>query len=640
MYRFFLFFSLILIPCSVLADPLVDSLNNLAWEISNQDFERSASLLQQALARAEQLDYLKGKSTSYNQLGLLYREKGLYEDAEAFFFKALAARKAIPDSLGIAKVYENLSFVKTGQGDYEQAIFYSLEAIKVVESMQLYGELGQFYLNLAIAYKRNKDIDEAFSFYHQALDFYKLDKDSFNLGNTMYNMANLYRDERQLDSAQHLYEGALNIYKAIRDSIGMGLTYMGMGTVLYYEDNLSGAENMFKTSMDIYLRLKNDLYLYYSYSNLIDLYNEIKDYDQALAYCQRSEVILEQVGGHHEKWLLATQFSTIYDSLSQYREAFQYQQKASILRDSMFNEEKNRLITETQIKYGVEILKRENAEQEVENQQKTTQVRMAIGVAVFFLLSLLAGYLYYRYRKRTFRIITQQNEKIHQQQVDELMKSQEISFIGARLAGQDSERKRIARELHDGVGSMLVAVKWQYDHAMETIKKDDEGVEALERANLQLSQTYEEFRKVASNISAGNVQRIGLLSAVNDLCNTISGSGKIQANLSSFGTFESLDEATEMSLYRVIQELISNTLKHAKASKIDIQLNMVEKELNLIVEDNGKGFETNQIENKGMGVKSIEERVEALNGFFDIDSGKGAGTTIIINIPIVEQLTL
>lgn len=642
MNRFFLILGLLAMQYSSTAttSPAVDSLNDLAWQIRHEDFDRSVALVLQALERAEKTDYLPGQGKSYSLLGQFYLNKGLYEEAEQYFFQSLRVRESIPDSLGIAQVYDKLSFLKTGQGEYDKAIFYSLEAIRIAENLNLEEELGQFYLNLAVAYEENRDNPQAFHYYRQALDFYQKREDAGNAGRTFYNLGNLYREENKLDSAQLYYENALSRFETIGDSTAISVLYMGLGSVRYDQQDYEGAEAMYKKSMEINLRSKNDLYLYYSYSNLIDLCSQRKEFGQALQYCQQAEKILNKVGGLSDKRKLADRFSNLYSSLGQYEQALAYQRKAYALRDSLYNEEKSRQIAEIQTKYDTERLKRENAEKEVENQKRTSQMYTAYGVASFLLLSLFGGYFYYRYRQRTFRIITQQNDQIHRQEIDDLMKSQELAFIGARLDGQEVERKRIAKELHDGVGSMLVAAKWQYEHALEIVGKRGGDTTLLRKANQKLSDTYEELRKVAFNVSTGNIQKVGLLSAVNDLCQTISDTGKIKARLSTFGNFEDLDEKIERSLYRVIQELISNTLKHAKASKIEIQLNKLSDELNLIVEDDGQGFDPARVNNNSLGLNSIESRIQGLNGQVDFDSGKGAGTTVIINIPLEEKIAI
>lgn len=621
-------------------NPAVDSLIDLAWKTRHEDFDQSVALVLQALEMSEKTEYLPGQGRSYYLLGQFYQTKGLYEEAEQYFFQSLKVRSSIPDSLGIAKVYDKLSFLKTGQAEYEKAIYYSLEAIKIAESLDLRDELGQFYLNLAVAYKENRDNPQAFHYYRQALDFYQAQKDVSNAGRTFYNLGNLYREENKLDSAQIYYENALSRFEEVGDSTAISVLYMGLGSVRYDQQDYNGAEAMYKKSMDINIRAKNDLYLYYSYSNLIDLSSQRKEFEQALYYCRQAEKILDKVGGLRDKLKLANRFSDLYNSLGQYDKAFDYQRDAYALRDSIFNEEKSRQIAEIQTKYDTERLKRENAEKEVENQKRTSQMYTAYGVASFLLLSLFGGYFYYQYRQRTFRIITEQNDQIHRQEIDDLMKSQELAFIGARLDGQEVERKRIAKELHDGVGSMIVAAKWQYEHALEIVGKRGGDVTLLRKANQKLSDTYEELRKVAFNVSTGNIQKVGMLSAVNDLCQTLSGTGKIKARLSTFGNFEDLDEKIERSLYRVIQELISNTLKHAKASKIEIQLNKLSDELNLIVEDDGQGFDPSRVNKNSLGLSSIENRVQALNGQVDFDSGKGAGTTVIINIPLEEKIAI
>ena len=184
---------------------------------------------------------------------------------------------------------------------------------------------------------------------------------------------------------------------------------------------------------------------------------------------------------------------------------------------------------------------------------------------------------------------------------------------------------------------MLSMVKLHFKSVEENIQSIKENNLAMySKANNLLDEACEEVRKIANDLTSGVLNKFGLIPALNSLKESIEGTGQLKIEVLVFGFDENrLEYNIEINLYRIIQELISNILKHAKASEVSIQLLKKEKRLNIVVEDNGIGFDVNQTKNKkGMGLKNIESRVDSLNGEFNIDSGKGSGTTITIDIPL------
>ena len=173
--------------------------------------------------------------------------------------------------------------------------------------------------------------------------------------------------------------------------------------------------------------------------------------------------------------------------------------------------------------------------------------------------------------------------------------------------------------------------KWCFDSFIENgfgVKK-----EPLEKTSGMLDDAYQEVRRIAHNMVSGVLTKFGLIPALQELARTISEGGEMNVKVISSGLGDRLNNKIEITLYRIVQELLSNILKHANASETIIQLTRLNGELNISVEDNGKGFNPEKIK-YGMSIKNIEARVQALEGTFFIDSGKGNGTTVMIDLPI------
>ncbi|WP_108801577.1 sensor histidine kinase [Aquimarina sp. Aq107] len=272
----------------------------------------------------------------------------------------------------------------------------------------------------------------------------------------------------------------------------------------------------------------------------------------------------------------------------------------------------------------------------IEQQQKKRNQNIAIGLGGSLILGSTIAILIYRNTKRKQRIAEQERE-IEIQKTEKLLKEQELTAIDAMISGQEKERQRLANDLHDNLGSTLATVKLHFDHLKNN--RNNPKVENIEelysKTNNLLDEAYQKVRTIAHEKNSGVMAKQGLLPAVRNLAKKASNGNRLQIEVQDYGLNERLDNALEISIFRIIQELITNTIKHAGASEIGISLTNHDSLLNIIVEDNGKGFNAKVLPEKdGMGLKSIEKRIEHLEGTFEIDSTIGKGTNIIINIPI------
>ena len=226
---------------------------------------------------------------------------------------------------------------------------------------------------------------------------------------------------------------------------------------------------------------------------------------------------------------------------------------------------------------------------------------------------------------------------IERQKVEELLKNQELKSINAMIEGQEGERQRIARDLHDRLGSILSMVKVHFksveDH-IEELKTSNKS--QYEKANQLLDDACDEVRKISHNIASGVLTKFGLVPALEDLKGTLEESKKVKVEFIAHGLYDRLDNDVEIAIYRIIQELVSNILKHAEAENITIQIINREKDLHISVEDDGKGFDASKKEREGMGLKNVSTRVDSLDGELYIDSMIDKGTSVSISIPNKE----
>ena len=275
-----------------------------------------------------------------------------------------------------------------------------------------------------------------------------------------------------------------------------------------------------------------------------------------------------------------------------------------------------------QHKYEVEKKEKEIISLHSANLQKSTLNKFLIGSTIALVLLGLLGY-------RNFKT----KQKLHKTQIIQLEKDKQLLAIDAMLKGQEEERSRLAKDLHDGLGGMLSGVKLSFVNMKENLIMDAESVTSFEKSILQLDNTIAELRKVAHNLMPEALVKFGLKNAILDFCNSMQLSSKTKIIFEQLGTERLLSNTADLYIYRIVQELINNAIKHADADQILVQLTKTNDKVLLTVEDDGKGFNTELIRSaKGIGLKNIQQRVDYLKGKIDIASQAAEGTSVNIEL--------
>jgi two-component system sensor histidine kinase DegS len=277
-------------------------------------------------------------------------------------------------------------------------------------------------------------------------------------------------------------------------------------------------------------------------------------------------------------------------------------------------------------------LKQDNLE--IENKRKQN-LNLLIASILTFLLGSIIATLVLKNSKRKTKLAEQENELEKQKNIT-FLKEQEITTINAMVAGQEKERKQIAEDLHDNLGSVLATLKLHFENLKINRERKKTNQKTLfDKTENLIDEAYLKVRSIAHAKNAGVIANQGLLVAVQMMAEKISSSNKIQIEVIHFGLDKRLENSLEITVFRITQELITNIIKHAEATKATINLSLYEKNLNLIIEDNGLGFDTNKINFKrGMGLHSIKTRIAHLKGTFNIDATLGKGSSILMDIPI------
>lgn len=310
--------------------------------------------------------------------------------------------------------------------------------------------------------------------------------------------------------------------------------------------------------------------------------------------------------------------------------ALAYLERFSFIMDSLHTVQMQQQIQELNVRFDVAQKDNEIQQQRLKLEQERRNRNYLLLVSA--LLILIAGitWFYFRNRIRTARRLRQQEEIIHTQEKEKLRQEKELSKLAASLESQEKERNRIARDLHDGVGSLMSGISAQVENLMAQ-QPDNALFTPLKQ---MVKDTAAELRRTSYDLMPAGLLRMGLEPALRDLCMNLLVKNGIEPTIEFHADLTRLNADQQLIVYRVVQELFHNIIKHAQAGHVLLQLSMFEDQLTLIIEDDGRGFKVEEKTLNGIGLGSIRSRVDLLSGFLDISSVPGEGTTVTINFPL------
>lgn len=329
------------------------------------------------------------------------------------------------------------------------------------------------------------------------------------------------------------------------------------------------------------------------------------------------------------------ELSKTYKKLGNASKALEYADKYIVLNDSLNDSKfKNEIValeakfnkTENESKIKQLLAQKEKSKLLVKN-SRLNMILLTLAIA-FLLISILFIINYYKNQKK----INLQNEQNLKQELLTTESKKKLAISDALISGEENERKRLARDLHDGLGSMLSGLKM---HINRLSDKNIENSSIIKIEN-QLDNSIKELRQIAQNLMPESLLKLGLETALRDLCIKLSDE-KTATEFQFYANAKEISESKQIIIYRIVQELLNNAFKYANASEILVSINQNGNILYLTLEDNGKGFETQNASNfNGMGLKNIKNRVDFLKGKLEIESEISKGTVFNIELKINE----
>ena len=516
-----------------------------------------------------------------------------------------------------SEIYNRLGHLETVMSRPESAIKNYLEALKLCEQIPDYGQMCAVCTNISYLYGQvGADSKVKLDYAYKALDYALKSKDPWALEQAYSTLGNTLQEADSVQKALEFQIKGLELSRSMKSgqkecfaALNIGCTYISTG-------QWTDAGKYLNEALDLAVKYNLKRPEAYILSCLSDVYRGLKKYDLSEKYIMEALKKKDALSDSEQLdiYLSAINLSVVrgdYESFS--RQFDDYQKQLNKLHDLSIHEK----MIELEKKYDTE-----KKEQRIADLARSK--KMILIIALIGLVALASAIL-----ALFFRIRLMSSKKIlAEQRIDRLEQEKKLIATQAVLDGETTERSRLARDLHDGLGSMLSVVKLNLKDIKGGVTLEAQDVEHYNNALAMLDDSIKELRRVAHNMMPESLMRYGLKVSLTDFCNSVP-----DVQFHFYGTDRRLDNKLEIMIYRAVHELVNNAVKHARAQKINVHVVQEEERVSVIVQDDGTGFDVSA-PSAGMGLNNIEKRVKVFNGKMDIFSQPGKGTEINIEFNI------
>lgn len=595
----------------------------IAMKLYYQDPDSARFFINDALKTGKAIDNNAVIAKSNNILGIIFDVTNKWDSALLCYDNAIKYADLSSSINTKASALNNKGLIYWNKGEFDLAVQYFNESLVLFEKIDFQRGIANTYNNIGLIYYQQKRYEDAIRYQLKALEKRRELDDQYGIGASYSNLALAYDDLSVFDSVYYYSYLAIANKKKIGDNYGLAITYNNLASTYQYQDNYDSALMYYLKSVEKYREMNNmgrcasSLYnlgeLYRQYD---DLWNAEKVYSEALTYA-------EEAGANNLLYKIYAAIAILKKKRGDYKSAYKYLEKRNQIHDSIYSIEKDEKIAEIQEKYEVEkkdkelaVLSEKKAQSDLKVSNRNKWI-VALGTGTFSII-LLALLLIQRGRRKA------QKEK------DRAIIKEKESGLRAVIAAQESERRKIARDLHDGIVQQLGAIIIGWRKLISgTVKENNKEKELLEL----LENSSEELRGISHQMMPKALSEVGIVAALEDLLEKSLKDTSIEFEFDSFGIESRLEETIEVTIFRVSQELLQNIIKHSKASGVVMQLYKTGNMVILSVEDNGTGFDP-ELAAEGIGIRNIKSRLGMINGTVSYEKAPDMGTLVNVKIPI------
>jgi two-component system, NarL family, sensor kinase len=566
-------------------------LSQSSIDLRTGEIEHGIELLTQASIVADSLNNLHALTRINTALGYAFIASGKAEKGLDHLFKALENVEILPDREMEMKARINIPWAYLEMKQYRDCIEFGKKNLALLDDTEYEWTALYTYNNMAVAYGALKLLDSAKYFVGKGIAAASRTGDNQSLANGYFILGKIYADAGNYDDAIKQYLKA----RPYREKVG----------------------NPFFLASDLYA--------------MSDLYYQKGEYAKGIAAGNEALSLAEK---HNFKLKLEGAYLSLaknYEASGDFKNSSNYYRLYAAVQDSIYHDANAKAIAEMQTRYETEKKEKQLILQQSElSAQKAELQKTYIIIAALVTTLCLISVIFFLLRSRMKRKheISEKEREIFTREIQ----------IQASIQSQETERKRFAQDLHDGMGQLISALRL----ALHSVNRDssiDDRVAMVDRGEKILNEMYREIRSIAFNLMPQTLVQQGLVPAVKEMSDRINGAGNIQVIVRSFDMPDRLSEIQEISLFRVIQEWVNNVIKYAAASNVSIQLIKHDDEINVTIEDDGRGFDVQSLNHStGNGWKNMKSRMNLLKGSIEIDSKVNiAGSTLILSAPLYPQ---
>ncbi|MEO6252231.1 MAG: sensor histidine kinase [Ferruginibacter sp.] len=600
--------------------------------------EKSFNYYQQALMLSKKINNTRCLLSSLHDIGICYIELNKLDSAIFTFEQAIPFARQLKDTLRVARLLGNIGNVYLHKKNPAIAIDYYFQSARLWETVADKQWLPMLYSNINSLLNDQKQYTKAIEYGNKAIALARKLGDSLSLINSLVNLSDTYGYTGMFDKQYELLQEALPLARKSEKIERIAAVYKGLGDYYYKKKQYPQSLANYLEGHNYVLQMGNKYQLAASYSILATLYYKLNQNDKALQYILQAEKVADDVGARADLKEIYLTRAEIEQQAGNYKLASAYFSKTLTLTDSLFKAETSEKVADVEAKYQnekkqqeIRQLEKDKKIQSLSIKQKSTLNYILFGSLAALLVVVFLGYRNLRHRQ----LLSRQQDELQQQRIRELEKDKQLVAVDAMLKGQEEERSRLAKDLHDGLGGLLSGVKFSISNMKDNLVMTPDNLTVFERSLDMIDTSIKELRRVAHNMMPEMLTKFGLDEALKEYCNSINTTKLLTVKYQSLGMEARLDKSIEIIIYRIVQELLNNTMKHAAATEVFVQLIRDGDRLNVVVEDNGKGFDAGLIENnKGAGLVNIRSRVDYLKGRLDIHAEPGKGTLVNIEFKV------
>ena len=616
-----------------LEQPMADSnhamsMMRLAIDYEVVDTAKAYNAYKNAIKFASEKKLFYQLGRIYQNQSFLYSSGARYIDSRNSLDTAVLnyKRSNHPNAkLWEANAYGDIANILKVQNNFEECVQYNLKCISIFEQLNLPDKLVVRYCNLSTVFGDLEEYTKQEEYAQKAVKISQKTRGKSNLFISYFMLTNSLTRQEKYNDAKTFLDSA-KIYADENANVDIVFSYYLIAAQVFRKlGNFDSAAYYFQKSYSV--SEKNN-YAYGKAESLLQLGAVSilqKKYSEAENYLLNGIKQAESIGYFNVLDDGYKYLSDVYGVTGRYKLAYEYFQKYKEASDSAISLESKKYATELEKKYESEKKDKQIVIQQSQLQKRKIMNYVLLGSAAVLLIISFLTYRNY-----------DQKKKLQQQRIIELESEKKLTATEAVLKGEEQERTRLAKDLHDGLGGMLSGIKYSFQTMKGNLIMTPDNQQAFERSMDMLDSSIKEMRRVAHNMMPEALVKFGLDTALKDFCNDISQSGALKVNYQSMGLEDAvIDQTTGITIYRIVQELLNNTMKHAAAKTAIVQVSKTGGLLSVTVEDDGKGFDTSILkQSKGIGWSNIQHRIEFLKGKLDVNSQKEKGTSVLIELPV------